>query len=343
MIQDIQIEEMLKDEKEQNLVLIDVRSPSEYQESTIPGSMNIPLFDDEERAEVGTIYRKIGADKAKERGLEIVSAKLPQFMKAFATIQKKKVVFCWRGGMRSKTVATLLDLMNIPVARLQGGYRSYRKWVVETLDHIELPAELFVLNGYTGTGKTIILQKLQEKEYPIIDLERLANHRGSVFGQIGLQEPNNQKTFEALLLQDLLRIQEEPYFLIEAESKRIGKILLPNFIIDKKEKSKQIFIQMPIEQRVQHILKDYCPIQHHAECMDSFQKIKKRIHTPIATQIEKDLQTGNFTSVAYLLLKYYYDPLYEYTAKQYPKKQTITIQAANIDEATEKLCHILKK
>ncbi|CAG9614513.1 tRNA 2-selenouridine synthase [Bacillus rhizoplanae] len=340
MFQDITIDELLALHDKKELVLVDVRSPSEYKDATIPGSLNIPLFNDEERAEIGTIYKQVSFQAAKERGLEIVSAKLPAFVKEFGQIDGQKAVFCWRGGMRSRTTATVLDLMGIQVYRLQGGLRAYRKWVVETLDHLELKQETYVLNGYTGSGKTTILRRLRKEGYPILDLEGMANHRGSIFGQVGL-EPHNQKTFESLLVQEALHLQQSPYMLVEAESKRIGKVMIPDCIFERKEQGIQLFIDMPVEERVQHILEDYCPWEHQEECIEAFQKIKRRIHTPVATKINNDLQSGNFDSAVQLLLEHYYDPLYEHTAKHYPEERRLTIKVQNVDEAMEAIRDIL--
>jgi tRNA 2-selenouridine synthase len=211
LFQDITIEELLalKDKKE--LVMIDVRSPSEFQDATIPGSINIPFFDDNERAEIGTIYKQVSVQAAKDRGLEIISAKLPTFVKTFEGIKEQKAVFCWRGGMRSHTSATVLSLMGIRTYRLTGGFRSYRRWVVDTLEKMDFKPRVCVISGNTGAGKTAILRRLQEDGYPVLDLEALAGHRGSIFGHVGLRA-NNQKTFEAHLVTNLLLLKDLPIF-----------------------------------------------------------------------------------------------------------------------------------
>ncbi|MGE7603691.1 tRNA 2-selenouridine(34) synthase MnmH [Peribacillus sp. NPDC097675] len=334
MFQDISVDELLdlKDKKE--LTVIDVRSPSEYKDATIPGSLNIPFFNDEERAEVGTLYKQVSAQTAKERGLEIISVKLPGFIKEFAKIEGKKAVFCWRGGMRSRTTATVLALMGIKALRLDGGYRNYRNWVVDHLETLDMKPEAYVLNGFTGTGKTTILHRLRADGYPILDFEGMANHRGSVFGQIGL-EPNNQKKFDSLLFESVQNVQQSPFVLIEGESKRIGKVIIPDSVLAKKEQGIQVFIDLPIEERVQHILEDYQPWDHEQECLEAFLRIKRRIHTPIAAQIENDLKSGNYSSAVALLLQYYYDPMYQHTADHFPDDRKITIQAKNVDEAIE--------
>lgn len=334
MFTDISIERLIDEKK--NMTLIDVRSPSEYKDFTIPGSLNIPIFSDAERAEVGTIYKQVGPEAAEERGLEIFSAKLPDFIKAFKQIEGDKTVFCWRGGMRSRTAATVLDLMKIPVHRLDGGIRSYRNWVVGQLDALDLIPKAYILNGNTGTGKTIILRKLEQEGYPVLDFERMANHRGSIFGQIGL-EPHNQKTFDALLVEKLHIIQDFPYVFFEGESKRIGRVLLPEPFYNVKENGTQIFIEMPMEERVKNILDDYRPWEFKEECMEAFRRIKSRIHTPIATEIQNALQNEEFSLAVRLLLEYYYDPRYLYSTAQYFKGTKITISVQNVEEAIEEI------
>jgi tRNA 2-selenouridine synthase len=339
LFQDVTVEELLELQHKRELALVDVRSPGEYHEFTIPGSHNIPLFTDEERAEIGTIYKQVSIQAAKDRGLEIVSAKLPSFIKQFEAIDPRKAVYCWRGGMRSKTTATLLSLMGIRVYRLQGGVRAYRQWVVKMLEQFQLTSRIIVLNGYTGTGKTHILRKLAEKGYPVLDVEGLAGHRGSIFGQIRLK-PNNQKTFEALLLDELLRTQDQPVLLMEAESKRIGKVVMPEFLVEGKEKGIQIFLEMPVEQRIQHILEDYQPQEHKEECLAAFERIRRRIHTPIAAEIERHLLMNQFDQAVALLLEHYYDPRYEHASGRYTTDSSV-ITAHNTDDAVERISRLL--
>lgn len=149
MFKDISIQEVVaKQAQEEGQTIIDVRSPKEYKDATIPGSLNIPVLDDDERAEIGTIYKQESPEAARERGLEIFSQKLPDFIRKFQAIQTPVTVFCWRGGMRSKTAATMLDLMGIHVNRLQGGYRSYREWVKAELQKEDFNPPLYILDGY---------------------------------------------------------------------------------------------------------------------------------------------------------------------------------------------------
>lgn len=341
MIDDVSIEKCLSLRRNSDVTLIDVRSPQEYADGTIPGSINIPIFDDEERKEVGTIYKQVGVEEAKLKGLEIVSRKLPAFIAQFAKIPGPKVVFCWRGGMRSKTAATLVSLMGIRARRLIGGIRAYRRWVVHALEQFELKAVPIVLNGYTGTGKTKILEMLQNEGYPVLNLEQLAQHRGSIFGHIGL-EPHNQKTFESLLVEHLMQLNDSPYFLVEGESRRIGKALLPDFLLEAKQQGYSIIIEMPLQERVHNILQDYNPDIHKEQCLTAFSLIKKHIHTPIAREIEDALQADRFHEGVSLLLEHYYDKRYDHSMQQASLGQ-MAIHAANTEDAAVQIKRIIRE
>ncbi len=319
--------------------IIDVRSPSEFSEATIPGSINIPVFTDEERAEIGTLYKQVSKEAANERGLEIFAAKLPSFIRQFKMIDTPKTVFCWRGGMRSKTAATVLDLMGIQANRLSGGIRTYRQWVVKELEKEVFTPKLIVLNGYTGSGKTVLLKRLADEGHPSINLEQLAGHRGSIFGQIGLV-PNNQKKFDSLLIHELLKVKEEAFVYIEGESKRIGKVLIPSFLFNKKENGIHVFINLPLEQRVTNILADYNPWEVGEKFVEAFNLIKRRIHVPIAKEIEENLDEGKFKAAVTLLLEYYYDPRYEHSTTKHPYENDFVIYADSIDDAYEQLLQL---
>lgn len=331
MFVDIGVEELLALRARKEIKLVDVRSPAEFADGTIPGSLNLPFFDDEERAEVGTLYTRVSVQAAKARGLELIAAKLPAFVQAFEQIEGKRAVFCWRGGMRSHTTATVLSLMGIRVYRLTGGVRAYRSWVVETLAKQKLPSPTFVLAGNTGNGKTAILRQLQEEGYPVVDLEGVAGHRGSIFGHVGLR-PHNQKTFDALLIDRLQEIEHAPYLLLEAESNRIGKVVLPSALANAKDGGLQLFIKLPLAVRVRQIVEDYRPQAYQQELLHAYQRIKGRIHTPIAKEIESHLISGNFEEAVALLLVHYYDSRYEH-ALQKGDERRVTLTAQSIPEA----------
>src|SRR5690606_22437653 len=334
MFSDIAVEDLIPLSEKNKMVLIDVRSPSEYKNFSIPGSINIPFFDDAERAEIGTLYKQVSVAAAKERGLAIISAKLPEFVKQFKQVEGNKTVFCWRGGMRSRTTATLLSLMDGHVSRLEGGRRACRRWVLKQLAQSEAPLEAYVLHGLTGTGHTRLLQALEEQGYPVIDLEGLANHKGSIFGHIGV-EPHNQKVFDSLFVQQFRELEKAPFVLFEAESSRIGKVVIPNWVMELKANSIQLIIDMPMEERIKEIIEDYRPEEYQDECIAAFQRIKTRMPQDVSKQIEEDLETGEFASAVRLLLEFYYDSRYKHTGLQYPDQQKKVLQVRNLEEAIE--------
>lgn len=342
MFRDIELSDLLDKQEKKEIVLIDVRSPREFAEFRIPGSINIPLFNNEEHAEVGTLYQQVSVAAAKQKGLEIFSAKLPWFITQFQALENNnKVVYCARGGMRSKIAATVVDLMGMKASRLAGGIRSYRKWTVKQLEEEAFSKNMYVLNGYTGAGKTLLLHELRRQGYPILDLEKMANHRGSVFGQVGLT-PNNQRTFDSLLVQELRQNKKAPFFLMEGEGRRIGKVTLPKALFKAKESSLQLFIHLPLDQRVENILTDYRPEQNQEEVNAAFERIKKHVHVPVAKQVSQDLAEQNYPSAVALLLQYYYDPLYEHTLESYPKDKQVHIHAENLAEAQEAIIRFIK-
>lgn len=342
MFRDLMLKDIFALQEKGPHTFIDVRSPKEFNEATIPGSINIPVFDDEERAEIGTIYKQVGQEVAKERGLEIFAKKLPAFIRAFKKIESPMTVFCWRGGMRSKTAATVLDLMGIHTTRLNGGVRSYRQWVVQELEKEDFSPSFIVLNGYTGTGKTVILKRLADSGYPVIDFENIAGHRGSIFGQIGL-EPSNQKKFDSLLIHELERFKTEPHVFIEGESRRIGKVSLPQFIYEKKENGMQIVIHLPLAERVKIVLADYEPWNYPERFIEAFQLIEKRLHTPISNLIETYLENGEFGLAVELLLEHYYDPRYRHSGDQNTELQKVDIEAENVEDAFQKVLQTIER
>lgn len=241
--------------------VIDVRSPGEFARESIPGAVNIPLFSDSERAQVGTMYKQEGQAAAQWLGMQIVSPKMDALMQAIRQRGEEQgeppTIFCWRGGMRSRAMATFATFSGLRVRRLQGGYRAYRQHVLETIEPYELQVPVYLLHGMTGVGKTELLARLENKGVPVIDLERMAGHRGSVFGHIGKGKPANQKMFDARLFETLRKYKDAPFFVMEAESKRIGNAILPSFLMQAKEQAVHIQLTAPLEVRVQRIYDEY--------------------------------------------------------------------------------------
>lgn len=305
----------------ENVRFIDVRSEKEYAESTIPGAINIPLFTDQEREEVGKIYTKVSQKKAMEKGLEYASAKLPDIYRQISVLAEKNsiVLFCWRGGMRSKSVAVILDLMGLAVYRLAGGYKAYRKEIIRYFEG-ELPFHVVVLRGNTGVGKTKLLQDLKLRGYPVIDLEALSNNRGSVFGYIGLGEQPSQKQFDSLLYHRIRELDEYTYLIVECESKRIGKITLPQSLYNAMQEGTNILVYDTIENRIDRLVQEYTSVPETVEELKiSLVRLTKRLGKKKIEDLVKLLQEKDFELFARSLIIDYYDPLYGYDDYQNDK------------------------
>lgn len=342
MYRDIQFEDV---NKRKDVVWIDVRSEGEFAESHIPGAVNIPIFSDEERAQVGTMYKQIGKEEAKELGLRIASAKLPGLVQAVreAAADRQPVVYCWRGGMRSKSVATVLDMLGMPVHRLEGGYRGYRESVKQRLAHFSLQAKCVVIHGMTGVGKTELLRLLAEDGEPVVDLEGMAGHKGSAFGSIG-ETPRNQRMFESLLLQRLEEWEASPYLIIEAESKRIGRVNMPEFLLEAKEAGLHILLKAPLAVRVQRTLAQYIvdDPEFKEKVTGALRSIEKKLSPADRDFGWEAIADGRYEDLTEMLLVKYYDPRYRYTMERYAK-DFITFDATDLGQCKEEVKRTIRE
>ncbi|UWG98640.1 tRNA 2-selenouridine(34) synthase MnmH [Dehalobacter sp. DCM] len=311
MLQDILVEEL---SKLADAVYIDVRSEHEYSDGTIPGAVNVPIFNNEERAQIGTIYSQESPKKAMELGLEIASRKLPVLYKQVEEIAGKKpiLMFCWRGGMRSKSVAAVLDVMGLHVYRLTGGYKAYRQKVVSFFEN-ECDQHIVVIKGNTGAGKTELLAGLKEHGYPVIDLEGLSNNRGSVFGHIGLGTQPSQKQFESMLYDEIERYKDYSYLIMECESRRIGRVSVPGTVFQAMQEGTNILLYDTLENRAKRLCRVYT---ENVEMMDELQaaleRLKKTIGKVKLSQLNELLSKKAYTEFAQYLIADYYDHLYGY-------------------------------
>lgn len=331
-------------------VPVDVRSPIEFEECSIPGAVNVPLFTNEERVEIGTLYKKEGSDAAKWRAMEMVSPKIPSMLKRIRDLKEEgyqPVIYCWRGGMRSKAVTTFITYAGVSIPRLIGGYRAYRQYILENTDAL-IPDKAVVLHGMTGVGKTDVLKVLGEKGYPVIDLEELAGHRGSIFGSFGMGEGSTQKTFDALLYEALYEVKGSPYIIMEAESKRIGKVVQPDKLLDTKRKGIHIDMSASIESRVSRILRDYViPYQKEEwfkpQVIESLLFIRKRLKdSDIRDQLDKAAEKENYELFIRLLLEHYYDPRYAFKQHDY-EGEFHHVNADDVKAAADQVIEIIEK
>jgi len=253
----VELETALK-QRSDGALFIDVRSPDEFADATIPGAVNVPILNNAERAEIGTLYKQEGTHVARMRGIDIVSPKIPQLIRQISELRTKNrrpiVVFCWRGGLRSRAMTAFLQLAGFPAFQLRGGHKEFRRHVVDFFEHGTW-GRMLVLRGLTGVGKTRILQHLASQNQPVIDLEGLANHRGSTFGGVGLGKQPGQKKFEALLWEQLHQIPADGWALTEGESRHIGKLLLPMRFFQSLQTETTLWVETSLENRIKIIAK----------------------------------------------------------------------------------------
>jgi tRNA 2-selenouridine synthase len=317
--------------REKGALLVDVRTPAEFAEATIPGAINVPIFSDAERVEVGTLYKQKGKASARTRGVELVAPKIPGLLaairKAHAGHSGPVVVFCWRGGMRSRAMTAFLELAGVPARQLLGGHKVFRRLVLDDLEAGEW-GRVLVLRGLTGVGKTVMLTKLAEEGYPVIDLEGLANHRGSAFGGLGLPDQPGQKWFEALLREELLRLKDSEYLLVEGESRHIGRLQVPPVFFQAMQREPSIWLEASLDFRVRCILDDYPAVEQARLTFERpIRALKERLGNEKVTALLNLLHNGTWDELVRELMVNYYDPLYQHT---YPERR-IEVQVEPIE------------
>lgn len=300
----------------QNKTFIDVRSPIEYRHGHIPTAQNLPLFTDEERKIVGTTYKQCGKREAIEKGLELIS-----FQRLLQQIHQLNLpsslyVYCARGGMRSSSMGWLLNLLGYEIYVIEGGYKSFRRWRMKQLS---FTYSFRILGGETGSGKTKILKDLALKQNNVIDLEAIANHRGSVFGRMG--EQPSQEHFENELALQLYQKKEQTIWL-EDESQKIGSVMIPNPIFKQMRTAPLFRLQIPKESRIQECLAEYQSLGQK-ELSAAILRLQKKLGT-LATQKALDALNQNNLRECCAILLQYYDKKYQYGMSRRDPK-TITI------------------
>ncbi len=310
--------------------IIDVRSPGEFQQGTIPGAVNIPLFDDDERGVIGTLYRHAGHGEAVTKGFELVERNLATLVESFQPYRRETIViFCARGGMRSRSVVNLLKQYGYSVFQLEGGYKKYRHDILARLE--SFAPKLIVLHGLTGCGKTRILQELDNS----IDLEDLACHRSSLFGAID-REPRNQRAFESHLVQTLEFLDTEPYF-IEGESRKIGRVFIPAPLAMAMKRGIFVLVNCSLETRIRRIIADY-PVEDE-KTLEQIETILNSLRQKMGNRAVDTmcsyLRQGRLEELVRQLLVDYYDRRYGNCMSEY--SYALEISSEDISEAADRL------
>lgn len=303
----------------ESCLIIDVRSEGEFHKAHLPGAINIPILKDEERKIVGTTYKQKGRVEAVRVGLSLVG---PHFADVYDSLRatigstdKKIVFYCWRGGLRSHIASTIMAWGGFPIHVLQGGYKSYRNWVHET---IAQERKWFVLGGKTGSGKTQILHELKKIGMQIVDLEGLANHKGSTLGGIGFPPQPSTEGFENLLAWELKDFDHLLPVVVENESKRIGACVLPQTLWNQIQGANVIDIQTDTESRITRLYQEYAHLPLD-ELKEQTGKIRKRLGGQNEQAAQVALDSGDFVEWIKILLVYY-DKTYSHSQQSEEQK-----------------------
>jgi tRNA 2-selenouridine synthase len=301
------------DEVKQELPVFDVRSPKEFLAGHIPGAINLPLLNDDERHEVGITYKKEGHEAAVRLGYRLVGHKFIDYIEAARAMAKDNTVclYCWRGGMRSNTMAWLLTSVGLKVYLLEGGYKQFRNWCLHQFEH-KWP--LMVISGKTGAGKTEVLHELRKKSESVIDLEALAHHRGSAFGALGLPLQPTQESFENNLAWSLSFCQTAKRVWIENESRFIGKVRIPDAFFAQSSSADLISIDRDLNSRALRIIHEYGKFDKEV-LIEKTKSITKRMGGDRVKASVEALESGDYMGWVLPLLDYY-DRSYEHSIRE---------------------------
>ncbi|HSJ67265.1 MAG TPA: tRNA 2-selenouridine(34) synthase MnmH [Anditalea sp.] len=316
--------------------ILDARSELEFDQSHIPSAINLPILNNEERKIIGTIYKNKGSEEAILAGFEIVGPRFHTIIKNAISLfpEKKIITYCWRGGMRSQIISWLLSMAGFKVYRLEGGYKTYRTF---TSEQVQKPLNLTVLGGKTGSGKTLLLHHLQKKGEAILDLEKLANHKGSSFGGIGLGMQPTVEQFENLLAEEITILEGVDNIWVENESRKIGKVILPESFFHQLISAPMIEIERSTSERVKHITEEYAGLPKE-ELKKAVERIGKKLGGLRLKQALDAIDEGDHPSwIENMLI--YYDKAYTFDIERHPREKIdiISMEDKSIQEACERL------
>jgi tRNA 2-selenouridine synthase len=302
--------------------IIDVRTPAEFAEDHLPGAINCPVFSDEERIIVGTLYKQVSPFEARKVGAAMVAKNIARHLETSFKDHPKSwrpLIYCWRGGQRSGAMSIILAQIGWAAHKLDGGYKSYRRHVLDQLELLPQNFSYRVICGPTGSGKSRLLSAMAESGLQILDLEQLAQHRGSVLGRLPGQAQPSQKGFDSALLQAIEKLEPALPVYVEAESNKIGLITLPPAVIAAMHASACILVETPLATRINGLLEDYQFYVDNPALLIGHLQALHRFHGEAQLQRWTDLiHAGDFTTMISELLTLHYDPSYlRATSKHY--------------------------
>ncbi len=313
--------------------VVDVRTPAEFAKGAVAGAHNIPLFDNAERSEIGTLYKQIGKQEAIQAGLNFVGGRLAGFIEQFEPYRAGRLlVYCARGGMRSQSVVSLLSSLGYPASQLPGGYKAFRNYLLGALEK-EMPPRPIVLHGRTGVGKTLLLARLDNA----LDLEDLAQHRSSLFGAVNLR-PRTQQHFEALLLRALGGLDFAEPVWIEGESRKVGDAILPEALRRAMQAGLCVLVTASLGTRVRRIIEEYSgndPAETLPQLEAALISLTRFIGKQTIARLVDCLRGGDLPTVVETLLVDYYDPRYLHGMRDY--RYALEVSSEDLDEAAGQL------
>jgi len=326
--------------------IIDVRSPSEFAEDHVPGAISLPVLDDAERAEVGTIYVQDSRFRARRVGAALVARNVARHLETALADKPggfRPLVYCWRGGQRSGAMATILAQVGWRTAVLAGGYKTYRRHV-QALLYDEAPAlRLVLVDGRTGSGKTEILARLAARGVQTLDLEALAEHRGSVFGAVGRPQPS-QKMFESRLLAALERLDPARPIVVEAEASKVGDRMAPPTLWKAMTTAPRIMVAAPVAARAAYLAVHYADVVADRAAFEAaLARLPIHIGKKTLAEWRAFADAGDLAPLAAGLIEAHYDPAYDRASRKEgrpPPMQNVTLPdlgAASLDAAADEI------
>jgi tRNA 2-selenouridine synthase len=321
MAQSARIEDFLKMSGE--MPVIDVRTPAEFLKGHVPDAVNIPLFSNEDRVRIGTAYKKQSRETAMLLGLDAVGPRMREIVEsALKTAPQKEVLlYCWRGGMRSGSVSWLLEFFGFKTTLLRGGYKSFRRYVVDTF---EKPRNFTILSGRTGSGKTHVLKELQALGEQVIDLEALARHTGSAYGWLKWDTQPEQEEFENKLAMELRACDAFKTIWLEDESRRIGNVNIPHPLWLQMREAPVVVLDVPFKKRVENLVDDYKNFPSE-RLKDSTGRLRKALGGERVKRALEALDEGDLLKTTEIVLEYY-DKTYDYGLSQRDKAKVRMVQ-----------------
>ncbi len=325
-------------QKSDSIPVIDVRTPAEYKQGHIPIAHNIPLFSNSERKIVGTTYKQQSQQEALMKGLDFAGPKMTSYVRKAHKIarQKQLLLYCWRGGMRSASMAWLFETAGIDCCLLKDGYKSYRQFVLTFFDHI---FPFIVIGGLTGSGKTAALKSLAEMGEQVLDLEALAHHKGSAFGNLGEKNQHSTEHFENKICSELYSLDMNRTIWIEDESRSIGRNILPAGIYKQIRSAPVVFLDIPRGDRVDRLVEDYAVFSKE-ELSESIQKISQRLGGDITRKASEAVTRGDYKLTAEMVLQYY-DKTYLFGLDNRDQQRVYKLPVENVFDSTSVARQIL--